>query len=284
MIPKRIKSFTPSLAIYFVILAIVTFAAFIILFPFQLDDYEGHLIGKMGVIGAAFLFLGGVAVLLVNIISTVVFLIRRKHRLISLTILVISGLSLCWPIIAKAIVPYEGIALHRARDLIRSEDFRSLRELYPGRMNSVSVSVLPEPEYVAIGDYVIDFRKKTYGRLKFGLGFFADYYESGDALPFSDLDSLITSLPYHVESRDVIALYKLMRSLHLSDAGVDKKTRSIVFSWEQSALAGTRGIILNGSVDPTLLRSKLEVEEPFERWEVLAAGTYYFRVAAHEPF
>lgn len=278
------KKMSPSLSVYFAFLAFITIAAFIVLFPLQLDDYQGYRIGKMGIIGAAILFLGGCVVLLINIISSLVFLIRRKHRLISLVILAVSGLALCWPAIAGAIVPYEKIVLHRARQVIQSEDFRNLKDLYPSRMHAVPVSVLPRPEYFMIGDYVINFQKNTYGRLKIGLGFFADYYESGDELSFINLDSLISGLPYHVDPKNVVAIYKLMRSMHLSDASVDATTQSTVFTWEQSAAAGTRGIILNDTTDPTLLRSKIEIEAKFEKWELLSSGIYYFRISPHDPF
>ena len=278
------KRTSPALSVYFAFLTIFTVAVFIVLFPLQLNDYQGHTIGKMGIVGGAVLFLWGFAVLLINSISSLVFLIRRKHRLISLTILAVSGLALCWPAVAGAIVPYEKIALHRARQVIQSEDFRKLKDLYPGRMHAVPVSVLPRPEYFMIGDYVINFRKNTYGRLKLGLGFFADYYESGDALTFTSLDSLISGLPYHVDPENVVAVYKLMRSMHLSDASVDATTQSTVFSWEQSAAAGTRGIILNNTLDPALLRSKIEIEAKFEKWELLSSGIYYFRISPHDPF
>jgi hypothetical protein len=266
-------------AFYFILLAIITVAAFIILFPLQLGEYQGHTIGKMGLIGGLMIFLGGFAVLLLNIISSIVFFIRRKHRFISLVILSVSGLALFWPAVAGAILPYETLALHRARQVINADDFRNLKKLYPGRFHSVPVSVLPQAEYFMVGDYVINFKRKTYGRLKVGLGFFADYYDSGDRLSFTDLESLIKSLPYDVHAKDVIAIYELMQRMHLSDASVDRKTHSTVFAWEQSSAAGTRGIIVNDAIDPTLLRSKMEIEAKFEKWEILSPGLYYFRIS-----
>jgi hypothetical protein len=284
------KGMSKLLLAYFIFLAVITIAAFVIIFPFQLDEYHGGTIGKMGILGALILIMGDMAIILINIVNSIVFLIRRKFRIISLSILSISVLSLLWPTLVSSVIPYDSIVMHRARSLIKSEEFRNLRLLYPSQLNSVAVSVLPKTQYFMIGDFVINFQKNTYGQLQHGLGFFAEYYSSGDAIHFSSVDSVLSGLPYHLEPSKVLNVYKLMLEMNLSDAYIDTSVHSTVFSFEQSAGAGERAILLNDTLASAFLKLKMESisnsrqSRKLEYFEPLSSGMYYFRTASYDPF
>jgi hypothetical protein len=190
----------------------------------------------------------------------------------------------------EAVVPYDSIVLHRAKQVIKSDEFKYLRQLYLNKLNTVHISVLPKSQYLMVGDYVINFQKNTYGKLNLGIGFFAEYYTSGDAIHYSNQDSLITGLPYHLDSKNVNDVYNLMKEMDLSDAYVDTLIHSTVFAWEQSAGAGTRGIILNDTLDITLMKSKIELSEKeqhggrLDKFVTLSPGIYYFRTSSYNPF
>jgi hypothetical protein len=81
-----------------------------------------------------------------------------------------------------------------------------------------------------------------------------------------------------------------MKEMDLSDAYVDTLIHSTVFAWEQSAGAGTRGIILNDTLDITLMKSKIELSEKeqhggrLDKFVTLSPGIYYFRTSSYNPF
>ena len=273
---------------YFIFLAFITIALFVIIFPFQLDEYYGHSIGKLGIIGALTFFIFDVLIFFVNIINSIVFLIRKKFRIISLSILSISFLSLFWPSLVSSVIPYDSIVLHRAQSMVQSEEFKNLRLLYPSQLNSVSVSVLPQTQYFMIGDYVINFEKNTYGPLQIGFGFFYEYYASGDSIQFASVDSMLLGLPYHLEPSKVLDVYKLMLEMNLSDAYIDTSIQCTVYSFEQSLGSGERAILLNDTLAPEILKQKIESiinskkSKKLEYFEPISTGIYYYRTTSYD--
>lgn len=268
-----------------VILGLATLGTFVVLYPFKLNEYQGGQLGALGGLGGLILALFGGGVVLLNVINTAVRRAQRRYRIISLVLLLVSVLSLCWPLILGVIVPYEQVALGRAKSTVCSPSFDELRRLYPSRVDSVSVSILLEPEYFVVGDYVVNRERHRFGKTSEPMGFLFEYYRSGDANPYSDWDSLITDLSFNMSPKALDSLYLLLRETGMCDAYVDSALHATVFTWENSLGAGTRGVIVAPAIAETSLRDVF-AERTARRecgklaaLEYIAPELYYFRTA-----
>jgi len=255
--------------IYFLFLGLLTIGSGAIAFLVVLESYYGYAIGN----GGGIILLPAVFALLVNVISTIVMLIKRKYRPASLIFLSISILSLFWDTLATAIYPHDKHKIEQLITMISTDEFGELQRLYSETYDSIYVSIFPVKNYIMVGEYVFNIKKRTFGKHTDGLGFFGEYYESGRKTKYTDEDSLLHSLSLNISSADLHRTYALLQQLEVMDIYYDSLIHAASYRFDASAGAGNRGIIMSPNVDRTAL------EQQYGRitlLEKIAPNIYYF--------
>lgn len=270
--------------IYFVVLSSITIGQCIVLFPATLTEYQGGQINKLGLVVWFIIMIFALLFTIFQFGSLIISLFKKKYRVVSLALFVLSALSFSWASILNVILPYEVFMISDARKIVNTQEFSALEQLYSSEGKAISFSVLPENDYFVIGDYVIDFNSHTFGPLQKGFGFFAEYYESAKAHSFSDTDSLVRALPSHLEPGAVKTMYSLMCQIGLSDVYVDTIIHGRIFAFVQSAGAGSRGILIDSTSTQATILQSLGKNSKVEQLKLLSPGIYYYRTASYQPF
>lgn len=127
-----------------------------------------------------------------------------------------------------------------AEELISSKEFKVVHNSIYSLNGIVNIAVLPQQNYIVIEGIVINLTNRTFGKEP-ELGFYNNYYDEGDSISFTTIDSLFASKDILIDSIKLMRIVEEMKRTEISD--IIKKDEDIYYRWNVSAMYGEEGVL-----------------------------------------
>ncbi|MDO1447087.1 hypothetical protein Q0590_12535 [Rhodocytophaga aerolata] len=108
------------------------------------------------------------------------------------------------------------------KSLVKNNEFKALHTCVLSLSNIKNIAVLPVDNYIVVDGTVINLVKRTYGEEP-TLGFYINYYQAGDSIPYNSINDLLSSRGIAIDSNRIMFIVEAMKKTNLSDVYIENK-------------------------------------------------------------